>query len=207
MKFGHFNRRLHLYLAMALLPWFVMFAFSSLAFAHPNALEWMYPARDVYGEGNGNWETLSSESYQGGSDLTSSQAAREAFADRVVAERDLECSVWVSGMRGDQFEVRCVRFLSVQRITYNVRSSTLLAEEQRFRLDLFLTRLHARSGYPQDDALNTAWAIIVDVVCLAMILWVASGTYMWWKQPRLRRWGAVSLAAGIVTFLGFMVGL
>ena len=92
-------------------------------------------------------------------------------------------------------------------MTYDVPSGILRADDQRFRLDLFLTRIHARSGYPQGDVLNYVWAVIVDLVCLALMLWVATGVYMWWKQPRLRRWGVVSLVAGLTTFIAFLLGL
>ena len=34
MRFSTFNRLLHLYLALALLPWFVMYGVSSVPFAH-----------------------------------------------------------------------------------------------------------------------------------------------------------------------------
>ncbi len=34
MTFSHLNRRLHVYLAPGLLPWFLMYAASSLPFAH-----------------------------------------------------------------------------------------------------------------------------------------------------------------------------
>ncbi len=69
------------------------------------------------------------------------------------------------------------------------------------------TRLHARGGFHHDGALNDVWAVIVDLVCLGFIVWAATGLYMWWNQPRLRRWGLVALVAGFTTFLGFMFGL
>ena len=34
MTFSHLNRRVHLYLGLALLPWFFMYGISSLPFAH-----------------------------------------------------------------------------------------------------------------------------------------------------------------------------
>ena len=39
MTFSHVNRRLHLYLALALLPWFFMYGISSLPFAHNQFFE------------------------------------------------------------------------------------------------------------------------------------------------------------------------
>ena len=34
MTFNHLNRRLHLYLSLTLLPWFLVYAVSSLAIHH-----------------------------------------------------------------------------------------------------------------------------------------------------------------------------
>ena len=39
MTFSHANRRLHLYLALGLLPWLLMYGASSLPFAHGQFFE------------------------------------------------------------------------------------------------------------------------------------------------------------------------
>ena len=39
MTFSHLNRRLHLYLGLALLPWFFMYGISSVPFAHNQFFE------------------------------------------------------------------------------------------------------------------------------------------------------------------------
>ena len=39
MTFSHLNRRVHLYLGLALLPWFFMYGISSLPFAHNQFFE------------------------------------------------------------------------------------------------------------------------------------------------------------------------
>src|SRR5437867_12978648 len=39
MTFPHFNRRLHLYLGLTLLPWFLMYGASSVPFAHSQYFE------------------------------------------------------------------------------------------------------------------------------------------------------------------------
>ena len=47
MTFSHFNRRLHLYLGLALLPWFFMYAISSVPFAHNQFFEQRDAARGL----------------------------------------------------------------------------------------------------------------------------------------------------------------
>ena len=184
-----------------------MFALSSLVFAHHGVLDWMYDGRDVSEEGDGNWKSRFSKQYDGGLDLNADQTAREAFARHVLDEHDLACSRWVSPVQNGMISVGCFKFLSHTRVTYDVQAGLLHVEERRFRWDNFLTGLHARGGFRQDGALNLIWAVIVDLVCMGFIIWAATGLYMWWNQPRLRRWGLVTLVAGFATFLGFMFGL
>ena len=51
------------------------------------------------------------------------------------------------------------------------------------------------------------WAFVLDLVCVGFLVWIASGLYMWWKVRRLRFWGLVTIAGGMVAFSLFMVGL
>ena len=67
--------------------------------------------------------------------------------------------------------------------------------------------MHARGGFEQEGWLDRSWSVIVDLVCLAIALWIASGVYMWWGLPRSRAWGLITIAAGAATFLLFMVQL
>ena len=39
MTYSHLNRRVHLYLGLALLPWFLMYGVSSVVFAHTSFFE------------------------------------------------------------------------------------------------------------------------------------------------------------------------
>ena len=200
MTFQHLVRRLHLYLAMALLPWFLMYAVTSFAFAHHDFFASFY-------EGHQNWTPRFDKPYDGGIDAHSDEAARKAFASRVVEEHDLGCAPGVSPVRDRKVNVWCARFFSQVRVIYDVENKRLVAEDKNFRVDHFLTGLHARGGYHHDSVLHDLWAVIVDIVCLGFILWAATGIFMWWKLPRLRRWGAVALFGGIFAFVWFMIGL
>ena len=42
------------------------------------------------------------------------------------------------------------------------------------------------------------WAVVVDMMAAAMVVWGCSGPLMWWQMKSLRRWGAVALAASVV---------
>jgi hypothetical protein len=68
----------------------------------------------------------------------------------------------------------------------------LIVEDRRFDDDSWIVR---------------SWSVVVDVVGIGMIVWIASGLYMWWGVRGDRRWGWLAVAGGIVTFLVFTLGL
>ena len=67
--------------------------------------------------------------------------------------------------------------------------------------------MHARGGFEHEGVLALSWSAVVDLVCLAMIVWIASGLYMWWHLPVQRRWGWIAIAAGTTTFVMFTLAL
>ena len=55
-----------------------------------------------------------------------------------------------------------------------------------------LAQLHQQTGY-EGTWLNKLWAATVDLTALALILFAASGVYLWWKLGRQRRLGLAVL--------------
>ena len=43
--------------------------------------------------------------------------------------------------------------------------------------------MHARGGFEQEGFLQLSWSVVVDIVCVWMIVWIASGLFMWWELP------------------------
>jgi hypothetical protein len=80
-------------------------------------------------------------------------------------------------------------------------------EDRRFRWDSFLTGMHARGGFEQEGVLQKSWSVIVDLVCVAIVLWIASGLYMWWGLSGSRGWGWAAIAAGCASFALFATRL
>ena len=74
-------------------------------------------------------------------------------------------------------------FWKSTQLKYFVDQKKLTVEDRRFRWDHFLTGMHARGGFEQEGFLQTSWSVVVDVVCLGMLVWIASGLYMWWGLP------------------------
>jgi hypothetical protein len=92
-------------------------------------------------------------------------------------------------------------------VKYFVDQKKLTEEDRRFRWDHFLTGMHARGGFEQEGVLQRSWSIVVDLVCLAIVLWIATGLYMWWGVLGSRRWGLIALSAGMASFLLFTMRL
>jgi hypothetical protein len=70
----------------------------------------------------------------------------------------------------------------------------------------FLTGLHLAFGYPSSPGVRWAWAVIVDVMAAAMVVWGCSGLMMWWQMKSLRRFGLVvmmiSLTGSVILAIG-----
>ena len=64
----------------------------------------------------------------------------------------------------------------------------------------FLTRLHKFHVYEGGPA-ALLWALIVDVMALAMMTWGLSGIYMWWQMKKLRTIGNRMLVVSVLCAL------
>jgi len=200
MTFPHLNRRLHLYLGLVLVPWFAMYALSALAMSHRGLVARL-------GGGEGEWTHRFTRAYD--ADLTpdADASARRAFARRVVDEHRLECAFHAGRIRDGQIDVMCFTVFAATRFRYDLHERLLTAEDTRFGPVLVLTRMHGRGGFHHDRVGDDLWAMMVDLVCLGLLIWVVTGLYMWWKTPGQRRWGTITLLAGFSCFIAFMLGL
>ncbi len=137
--------------------------------------------------------------------LVAGNEDREAAAQIILQHLNLEGAHFVQGNL-DEGNIRVFRTRPVgaYRITYETDPGTLRVEQQQFEGTFFLEMLHRRRGYDQNFLANDFWAFIVDGVILAILLWGATGLWMWWEMVRTRRPGALFLAAGVVLFALFL---
>ena len=198
MTFNHINRRTHLYLALALMPWFLMYGVSSIAFSHHD------PFDKYYKDGVPDWTTRLDKNL----DLEIPEGTNDRKIGGMVLESlGMEGAYGTYGANANRFNIFCHDFWNGARLTYYRDSGRVIVEDRRFRWDHFLTGLHARGGFQQDSFLDDLWAGVVDLVCVGFILWVASGIYMWWMLPQSRRWGFIALGGGFLTFAIFLIAL
>jgi hypothetical protein len=201
MTFSHFNRRMHLYLALALLPWFLMYAASSVPFAHGAWFEQRDAARGL---------PLWTKRFERPVDVSVPTDPKElrALGRLLLNEAGLEgMDYGVYRQSANQINVYAHNFWNTTELKYFTDRRVLTAEDRRFRWDHFLTGMHARGGFEHDTVLQRSWSIVVDVVQIGILLWIASGLVMWWELRGHRRWGAVTMLAGLTSFLVFAARL
>jgi hypothetical protein len=192
--FSKIIRRTHMYLALFLTPWILMYALSTMAMNHR---EWL---RGGSGETLPQFEKEREEPYQAS---FAPDARPQAIGEKILEDARL---VGAFNARKDSSgAVVIVRQdpVTPRRITYSPAESKLVIEKEVFRWPAFLERMHRRRGY-QHAALDDSWAFSVDLVIAAMIFWVLSGLWMWWELRATWRLGALFAAGGLALFALFL---
>ncbi|MCB1120826.1 MAG: hypothetical protein KJT03_04715 [Verrucomicrobiae bacterium] len=200
MTFHHINRRLHLYLGMFCLPWFLMYGISSLAFNH----------NDLFSDGKGQPGSKWTETGSWNCSVAvppEGDVPRQTVAELMKISGSEEKAYGGYRSGPGQVTVYIPSFTRMKQLVYYYNEGRLVRNERKKFASQFLTGMHARGGFGHDSFLDDSWAFVVDVVCISFVLWVISGVIMWWRVPKMRIWGAIAIAGGFLSFAGFMVWL
>jgi len=201
MTFAHFNRRLHLYLGLSLLPWLFMYGISSIPFAHNQYFE----RRDA-AKGIPLWSLRSTHTVDAA--IPEDPGQLRTFGASLLQQAGITADTFGAYRQSPtQVNVYVYSFWNSTQLKYFAVQQRLTVEDRRFRWDHFLTGMHARGGFEQESLFVRSWSVIVDLVCLAIVVWIASGLYMWWGLPGSRRFGWLTIAAGTISFAIFTIGL
>lgn len=185
-------RRIHLYLSMAMIPWFLMYGVSGVFFNH----EVFFTS--VYGDWSSKWGLRYEKEY---SKVISVNSELRDVAKEIMEELAIPVTAYsVSRQNQNQLHIYFWDFKSTSRLFYYEDQNRVRVEDVKFRWDDVFKRVHARGGFIQDSLLNDLWAVIVDLFSLAMMTWIVTGIYMWWKLKVVRLWGAVAIASGVLSF-------
>jgi hypothetical protein len=203
MTFNHINRRLHLYLALILLPWAMMYGISAIPFAHNSFFNTLYK------DGVPQWTTRFEQPYDRPVPEKWSADVLRPFAKEVIDDLDIKINSAYGAYRPNkrQIMINVYDFWNNTRMVYDIEKQHITVQDKRFRWDQFFTSLHARGGFRQDTFLDTLWCVVIDIVSLGFILWSCSGIYMWWLLKGTRRWGTIALGGGFLSFVIFLVTL
>ena len=185
MTFAHFVRRAHLYTGLFLLPWVIMFGVSTIPINHQSP----EPAA---------WTRLAEHSFD--APVPASSENLRPLGREMMNAAGLEGGYYVYRVNPRQVQAGHPRFLAPLRISYFPEERRLVVEQRPFSLRPFLSGLHTRGGYDMGGFWDSVWAVFVDAVSIGLILWIASGIYMWWGLPSTRGWGWIALGAGAICF-------
>jgi hypothetical protein len=185
-------RRTHMYLALFLTPWMIIYALSGLVINHIEAV------RGFYGANFGRMEKVAELPYAA---TFSDDADARAIGAQVLEQLGLSGTFNVQG-RADAPRLVIVRnaAFAQHRITYLRAEKKLVHEKQTFTAPVFLNRAHFRHGYNQPFLAAKIWAIVLDLVIVAMVFWAASGIWMWWEIRPARLTGTVFAVVGFGLF-------
>ena len=194
--FSRVIRRTHMYLALFLMPWMLMYALSTLAMNHRNLF------RDRESGNTVRYEREKELFYDG---VFPSDASPKLIARQILSGLDMNGSHSVNNASlGQDIIIDRQDPISPRRITYTPADRRLVIERELFRTPVFLERMHRRSGYQHEYTFDDTWAFSVDLVVVTMAVWVLSGLWMWWELQSTRRWGALCLVVGLGLF-GFFL--
>lgn len=189
--FSRLVRRVHMYLALFLTPWILMYALSTMAMNHRHHL----------GETPPRFEPERETVYDGPS--IEGLSPREAGV-QLLTHLGLDGPHYAR-RRDNRLTIDRFDPIHPRRITYQPNDRKVVIERQVFRMPAVLERLHRRRGYEQPYAAARVWGASVDFTIAAMIFWVASGLWMWWELKATRALGALFAGLGLALFVLFLV--
>jgi len=193
ITFDKINRRTHLYLGLFLMSWLLMYGVSSFIVIHHSWFRSDKATRQLLFE-----KTYSRPvNLQGPNNSPELRAA----AQEILKDCDLEGAFWVDKPKADTLHIERFSFRDSINLTYSLQEQKLKAEHKSMRWSQVPVRMHFRGGYGQPGFWDKFWGLLVDMACIGIFIWVASGLIMWWRLPRLRTWGAIALGSGIVSFV------
>jgi hypothetical protein len=185
-------RQSHRYAGLFLAPWLLMYALSTLVMNH----DVFFITR--HGRGPPPFEKERELIYAG---TFAGGAAPRDMARQILLALDLDGSHNVTRRPDGALVINRQDLLSPRRLTYTPADHKLLIERQTPRTNVMLERFHRRRGYATGYALDTAWAVTVDLTIAGIIVWVVSGVWLWWGMKETRLPGALAAATGAAFFI------
>jgi hypothetical protein len=188
-------RRIHLYLGLILSPWILMYAVSTIAMNH----------REHLGSSHGapppEWTVEREVTYPG---TFSEGTAPRIMARQILEEVDHAGAFSATRRRDGALVIQRNDLTTPRRLTYTPQDGRVVIERTEFRAQALLERFHRRRGYDTGFALDTAWAVTVDLVVVAIVGWALTGIWMAWQMKSTRRLSLVCALSGAALFAFFI---
>ncbi len=189
-------RRLHMYLALFLAPWMLMYALSTLAMSHREFFLSFYPTKTPQQV----TERELDYSRTFAADVTPEQMGRQ-----ILEDLGLDGTHRVTGGKGGKpLIIDRQHSLAQRRITFDPATRKVSVQREEFRSLNFLERMHRRRGFQHPYALEDSWAFSVDLTVTVMVFWSLSGLWLWWELRPTRVFGGLCFALGAALFAAFL---
>lgn len=191
-------RRTHMYLALFLAPWVLVYTFSTFVMNHREWFRGHNPRPPAF-------EKEREFTYDG--------AFPEDAKPREIGLQLLQSLEMDGAFQANQrprdgvIVVNRMDPVRPVRLTYDPATKKVVVEQQVFEGTAFLERMHRRRGYQHDSLLEDLWAFSVDLFILTVIFWAASGLWLWWEMKVTRKLGALFLVGGVGLFTFFLAVL
>jgi len=191
--FSKFLRQSHMYLALFLTPWVLVYALSTLFMNHRAR-----PASENReSEAPQTAWVFEQERILDGS-VNSAHGvlvALELDGPHFVNKPAVDGSITI--FRQDAFRPR--------RVIWSPLLHKAKVERQDFHARAFVERLHKRFGYGSTHRIGNIWSAMVDLTAASIVFWAVSGVWLWFELRALRKWGLVFLGIGVALFAFFVV--
>ena len=197
--FSKLLRRTHLYIALFLIPWILMYAASTFVMNHRTHLQTLY--------GGGPPQPVPEREQIYDAVFPEGSSPKQMGA-QVLASLDMEGAFNANRRTRDgAIVINRMDPIAPRRITYEPAAKKITIERVPWDTRVYLERMHRRRGYQHDALIEDTWAFSVDLFIAAVIFWVLSGFWMWWELKTTRRWGTVALAGGVALFGLFLAAI
>lgn len=191
-------RRTHMYVALFLFPWLLMYALSTAVMNHRASFASSTPG------GAPGYEKERELTYDG---VFPEDAELRTISQQILSSLDLDGAHGVTRRKDGAIVIVRNDLLAPRRLTFVPTTRALTVERLPHRTNVMLERFHRRRGYATGYALDTTWAVTVDLVIAGMIFWVLSGLWMWWEMKVTRPAGLVAAITGVAIFVFYVFAI
>src|SRR5215510_11654158 len=167
ITFDKLNRRTHLYLGLFLMPWLLMYGVSSFIVIHQSWFKLGTSPKELVFEKTYNRPV----SMQG----ANNSPELRATAQEILKDCNLEGAFWVDKPNPDTLHIDRFTFRGSTSLTYSLKEQKLRAKHQPMKLPQVVMRMHFRGGYLQPTFWDKFWGLVVDLACVTIMIWIASG--------------------------------
>ena len=196
MSFSIVVRRTHMYLALFLTPWILMYALAVFGVNH----------RDLFMSKVPPGARFELEKEQAYSAAFNPDAEPKFIAEQIMADLGFKGPFGVRfNKKQGTYVINRSNPITPRRITYTPAEEKLVVERRIVGTVGILASLHHRTGYRSEHLINDTWAFSVDLAIIGMIFWALSGLWIWWELKVTRRWGFISFLVGCGLFAFFIV--